>query len=128
MLLSFGMGVRTAVAGPIEDYMMDANKKSDKKDFDSAIADYNKVIELNPKYPDVYYLRAIMKKAKGDPTGALADFSKGIEISPNNGMYYYQRAELKKAMGDLAGARADRDTARKVEPGIPTPRDLSSLN
>ena len=48
----------------------------DKGEYDLAIADYTKAIELTPEYPFAYRARARAYRAKGDNDRALADFDK----------------------------------------------------
>jgi len=47
------------------------------------VEDYNKAIELNPKYADAYYNRAIAYKAQSNTKKAIKDYTKAIEINPN---------------------------------------------
>ena len=51
---------------------------ADKGDFDAAIADYNKTIELNPANADVYDHRGNAYIGKGNFGAAIVDFSKAI--------------------------------------------------
>ena len=44
-----------------EKYFKLGVEKYDKKDYQGAIADYDKAIELNPKYADAYYKRGNAK-------------------------------------------------------------------
>ncbi|HWB59315.1 MAG TPA: tetratricopeptide repeat protein, partial [Chthoniobacteraceae bacterium] len=57
----------------------------DKGDHDGAIADYDRAIELDSKFADAYYDRALAKKAKGDQEGASADFNKAHALNPKLG-------------------------------------------
>ena len=43
------------------------------QDYDGAIADYNKAIELNPNYEEAYYNRGKAKKRLGDIDGYVHD-------------------------------------------------------
>jgi tetratricopeptide (TPR) repeat protein len=54
--------------------------KRAKGDFDGAIADYSKAIELNPKLAVAYSNRGEAKKAKGDQEGADADLAQAEKL------------------------------------------------
>lgn len=50
------------------------------KDYRGAIADYDKAIEINPKYADAYYNRGYAKIDLGQREGGCWDFSKAGEL------------------------------------------------
>ena len=54
-----------------------------KGNFDKALADYNKAIELNPNYADAYCNRGNAWFAKGDHDKAFADYDKAVRLNPN---------------------------------------------
>jgi protein O-mannosyl-transferase len=65
---------------------------AEKKDYDAAIADYNKVIQLKPELGEPYYLRSKCYFQKGNKAQALQDVEKAkslgfAKIDPN----YYQQ-------------------------------------
>src|SRR6516164_3629957 len=76
-------------------------------DFDSAIADYTRAIELDPTYAAAYSNRGNAKQAKGDLDGAIADCNRAIELDPKDSMAYFHRGIAKKAKGDLKAAVDD---------------------
>jgi tetratricopeptide (TPR) repeat protein len=51
-----------------------------KGDPDRAIADFNKVIELNPNFAPAYGARGSAYETKGDPDRAIADYRKATEL------------------------------------------------
>ena len=53
-----------------------------KGEYDKAITDYNKAIELNPEYARAYYNRGNAYAEKGEHDKATADYNKAIEIDP----------------------------------------------
>jgi tetratricopeptide (TPR) repeat protein len=73
-----------------------------KGEYDRAIADYKKAIDINPRNADAYYNRAIVHDAKGEYDRAIADLSKAIEINPSHVRAYYNRgvAHEKRAVDD----------------------------
>jgi tetratricopeptide (TPR) repeat protein len=64
---------------------IDQGKKYyDKKQYDRALAELNKVIELDPKNSMAYNNRAVVYSDKEQYDEALADFNKAIELNPDD--------------------------------------------
>jgi tetratricopeptide (TPR) repeat protein len=72
-------------------YVLRGNTWHDKEEYDKAIIDYNKAIEINPKAAESYLWRGITWYYKKDFDGALADYTKVIEINSNFDLAYYNR-------------------------------------
>ncbi|MEW6302891.1 MAG: tetratricopeptide repeat protein [Verrucomicrobiota bacterium] len=88
-------------------YIDSGDKKREQQDWDGAIADYTRAIELDPKKATAYVSRASAKEAKGDFTGAVADWSQVIQLQPNSSYWYLVRSTARRKAGDLSGAIAD---------------------
>ena len=84
------------------------------KDYDSAIEQFNKVIEMDEKYVEAYSLRASCYSALKKNDEAVKDFSKAIEMDPNNRGAYLGRSSVYKAMGKLPQAKSDELKASKI--------------
>ena len=52
-----------------------------RSDYDQAIADFSKAIELNPNYATAYNDRAVAYTNKGDFQRAVADVTKAVELA-----------------------------------------------
>jgi serine/threonine-protein kinase len=52
------------------------------KNYSGAISDFDKAIEINPKFAKAYYHRGVVKIYCHDYSGAKSDFGKAIEIDP----------------------------------------------
>jgi Tfp pilus assembly protein PilF len=76
-------------------------------DHDRAMADFNKAIEINPKYYYAYIFRGDALKARGQHDKAVADFTKAIAIDPNNAVAYSNRAASYALTGSNSLAIAD---------------------
>ena len=106
---------------PAEDFFTSAQAKQAKGDLDGAIADYTRVIEINPnnpKYAVAYDDRGIAKQAKGDLDGAIADCTRAIELNPKYANAYNNRGSFKGIKGDVVGAIADVNRAIELDPKL----------
>jgi len=71
-------------------YITRANIRRARRDFRGAIADYNKIIELEPKKKGVHADRGWMYFYTGDPDGAIADYYKEIELGGWGWLSYHR--------------------------------------
>ena len=63
----------------------------EKGQYDQAIADFNKALEIDSKSASAYYNRGIAYLNKGQFDWAIADFNKALEIDPKSASAYYNR-------------------------------------
>ena len=84
------------------------------KEYDSAIEQFNKVIEIDEKFVEAYKLRGSCYLALKKNEEAVKDFSKAIEIDPSNRGAFSNRSLAYKAMGKLPQAKADALKANKI--------------
>jgi TonB family protein len=87
-----------------------------KRDFDTAIADENEAIEINPKLANAYMRRGAAYGGKGDYDRAIADENEAIEIDPENVRAYSDRGLFRGDKHDDAGAIADATRAIEIDP------------
>ncbi len=93
------------------------NLKLRNGDYDGAIADFTRAIELDPGNSGHYLMRGNAKKRKRDYTGALADYTRAIEFEREyKDVMYIARAGVKELTGDLDGAIADYTRAVEISP------------
>ena len=62
------------------DWFKRATAKYELKDYQGAIADYTKAIELNPDYAQAYNKRGFAYLMLGPKSKAQADFKRAIEL------------------------------------------------
>lgn len=113
--LSIDPNLTRALMGRAMAYWGKGNKEA-------AFADLGKVLEVDPKGPDVYNassLRGQMCEQRGDLDGAIREFSRAIEIRPDDPGAYNARGQVKEGKGDSAGALADFDKAVALLPKAP---------
>ncbi len=87
-----------------------------KGEFDRAIADYTKAIELDPKYAHAYYGRGVAYGLKGEFDRAIADYTKAIEINPKDARYYNNRAWYYLKAGKAAQGLQDAEKSLELRP------------
>ncbi|MDQ7085689.1 MAG: tetratricopeptide repeat protein [Sulfurovum sp.] len=65
-----------------------------KKEYDKAIASYEKAIEINPKYDEAYCNMGNAYHHKKEYDKAIASYQKYLQINPNNSLAYSNLFEL----------------------------------
>jgi len=85
-------------------------------DYDRAIADYTKAIELAPKFAKAYNNRGTVYGMKGDHARAIADFTRAIGLDPKNANAYNNRCLGLAISGQAQSALTDCDTALRLRP------------
>jgi Flp pilus assembly protein TadD len=90
-----------------KDYLNEGKGKFESKDYQGAISDCNKAIELNPNYALAYNNRGAAKVNLADFQGAIADLSKAIELDPKYAEAYSFRGAAKSELKDKYGACFD---------------------
>ena len=84
------------------------------KDYDSAIEQFTKVIDMDEKFVEAYTFRGNCYSALKKNEEAVKDYSKAIEIDPNNSGAFLNRGLAYKAMGKLPLAKSDALKANKI--------------
>ena len=86
-----------------------------KKDYDRAIADCSKAIELDPN-STAYLNRCLATSLKGDDDRALSDCNKAVELDPKSSYAYSARCWVSCRHGASQQALADCSEALKLDP------------
>lgn len=97
------------------DYFYNALAKYYRQDYQGAIADYNKAIELDPE-PSAYTNRGVIKANLQDYQGAIADYNRAIELDPKYVLAYYNRGNAKGTLQDYRASIADYSRAIELDP------------
>jgi tetratricopeptide (TPR) repeat protein len=89
---------------------------ADKREFDSALGDYNEAIRRDPKNAGAYANRGTVWFETGQLDLALADYHEAIRLDPGDAALYANRGNLWYAKKDLHQAMADYDEALRRDP------------
>lgn len=86
------------------------------ENYDVAIADFDKAIQLNPQWGNLYLARGSAYSLKKDYDSAIANFDKAIQIEPDLEGAYFGRGRVYSSKGDWDRAIADYDKAIELDP------------
>ena len=104
----------------IRNYEYFFNRAQDKYEvanYEEAILDYNKALELSPtEICLVYSMRGNAKRNLGDFDGAISDQNKALDFDSLYADGYFNRGSAKYKMGDFAGAIEDYTQVIKINP------------
>ena len=90
--------------------------KANSRDFNGAITDYNKAIELNPNYAEAYKGRGWAHHGLKQYVAAIKDYSKAIELKPDFALAYNNRGLAKANSRDFNRAITDYNKAIELKP------------
>ena len=97
-----------------EDLKKSGDTKSAQGDYEGAIQEFNKALEIEPRFARVYNNRGLVKKTMGDTQGALNDFIKAIELDPQLAAAHFNLGQIKTDTGDFTGAIKDLSNAINI--------------
>ena len=86
------------------------------RDFDGAVAEMDEALRLDPKEPNLYFMRAAAYRAKKDFDNAIADVDEAIHLDAVRGDFYMLRGLIFSDQGDLDKAIAELDQKVKLDP------------
>ncbi len=91
------------------------NAREDYTNYKAAIANYNKVIELQPKYAEAFFFRGGAHDAMGFLDEALRDYTNAIQINPKQAEVYNSMGVCYAKKGKIMLALTHFDKAIKID-------------
>ncbi|MHC4608268.1 MAG: tetratricopeptide repeat protein, partial [Planctomycetota bacterium] len=85
-------------------------------DFDGALRDHNRVIELDPENGRAYAARGAVHHDRGDLDAAIRDYGRAIELRPGKARLHFRRGQCLYRTGDTDAAIRDYDRAIEIDP------------
>lgn len=89
---------------------------SNNHQYDKAIINFNKAIEINPRYANAYNDRGATYIKKGHNDLAIKDFNKAIEINPKHDNAYVNRGSAYDNEGEYDLAISDYNKSLELNP------------
>jgi tetratricopeptide (TPR) repeat protein len=86
--------------------------------YEQAILNFDRAIDLNPKFAEAYRLRAQAYTAEYNPDAAIRDFTKVTELRPLDAKAFLERGMARLDKQDLANAIADATRAIEIDPKL----------
>jgi tetratricopeptide (TPR) repeat protein len=91
--------------------------KASQKDYQGALADYTKALEIDSQDANIYYSRALVYVELGDYEKAIADYTKAIDFKYNPASVpYYNRAIAHRYNQDVQAAIGDFNKSLLLDP------------
>ncbi|MCP2727674.1 tetratricopeptide repeat protein, partial [Symplocastrum sp. BBK-W-15] len=105
-----------AALDPAFIYFYRGTAYNNKGDFDLAITDYNKAIQLNPKLAEAFYNRGVAYGSLMKYNSAIADYNKALKLNPKFADAFINRGFAYSEKGEYDRAIADYNEALKLNP------------
>ena len=99
-----------------QDYFEAGVKNYLDKNYGAAIADFDKAIDLDPKFASAYNGRGASKDNLGEYEAAIADYDKAIKLNPEFVSAYNGRGNSKYNLGEYEAAITDYNEAITLDP------------
>ena len=87
-----------------------------RRDFEHALADFQRASEMNPKEPEYFYRLGMIHWENKQAESAMADFDRALALKPDHLAALVSRAQLRLAQNNISGATADLDVADRTAP------------
>jgi len=100
------------------DFLRRGDARGEAGDYDGAMFDYNKALELNPELAGAYLSRGAINFILQDFQTALTDCNKAIELSQKLIESHNNRGRVKTILEDYPGATKEYNKAGEIKPGL----------
>ena len=87
-------------------------------DFNGAIVDFSRVIQLDPQHIEAYCNRGVAYALSGNGPRALADFDQALQIDPQHADAYDKRGTAYAQQGNFAAALTNFNQAIALDPNL----------
>lgn len=104
------------LGGDADSYYNRGNALRDRQEYEQAIEEYTRAIEINPDFVNAYYNRGLTYSDLERYQRAIADYTKAVELNPEYLDAYNNRGILYANLQDYDKAIADYMTVIELDP------------
>ncbi len=98
-------------AKDVDDFLDRGRTYLDRKDYDRAIEEYNRALQLDSKNTDALFYRAWARGEKRDYDGAIQGYTDYIQLNPNSAAAFNNRGNIYRNRKEYDRALEDYDRA-----------------
>ena len=88
--------------------------KLDLKDYNGAIEEFDKALEIDVNDASNYFGRGLAKDGLKDYDGAIDDYNKAIKLNSNDAIFYMMRGKAKICLGEKNSGCVDFSKAKEL--------------
>ncbi len=110
------LGISSVYAQTAVDYVQRGNAYQAQENYDQAIADYTKAIDISPEFAKAYDNRGVAYAKIGQLSSAISDFTMAIANNPNDAQAYNNRGHAYAKLDNFFQAISDYTRAIKINP------------
>ncbi len=79
----------------------------EQRNYDGALEEYNKAIEIDPNFVEAYVKRGGIKFQKIEFPAAMEDYNRAVEIAENLAEMHEYKASIKNVLADFEGSKIE---------------------
>ena len=103
-----------ALKTDISTYIESVAARTSMDDYSGAIADYDKILELDADHTEAWYMRGFFKLKIGDLESAIKDFDRAIDLNDTIAKAYFERGLAYTQLQKFNMAYSDFSTSYKL--------------
>ena len=109
-------------------YVIQGKKDQDRGDYDSALANFNQAIQLDPKLAEAYENRGSVYDSKGDHARAIADYDEALKLNPKLDSATSRRAASQEKLAQTSAANTPSEPQLSLQEASAPPKEAADAS